>query len=98
MLQCETIVTTYKCHRLSDAAECESVMSKKISKYKTMVDLEANDCRWPIGDPRNSDFHFCGAQKLLGKPYCLEHWNLSFDATKSRRPSSAPALVVRRAA
>ena len=31
-------------------------MSKAL-KQKTLNDLEANDCRWPIGDPRHPDFH-----------------------------------------
>ncbi len=30
-------------------------------------------CLWPIGDPGDSDFHFCGAQAVEGKPYCPEH-------------------------
>ncbi|HRD77416.1 MAG TPA: GcrA family cell cycle regulator [Hyphomicrobiaceae bacterium] len=83
---------------MAGAAVREGAMSKKISKTKTMADLEANDCRWPIGDPREANFHFCGAQKVLGRPYCMEHWTLSFDATKTRRPSSAPMLPIRRAA
>lgn len=30
-------------------------------------------CLWPIGDPGDSDFHFCGEEPLPGKPYCAEH-------------------------
>lgn len=67
-------------------------MSKKFSKIKTVSTLEACDCRWPIGDPRHADFHFCGAQQVLGRPYCSEHLALAFDATKSRPQSSAVAL------
>ena len=26
----------------------------------TVFTLLPGDCRWPIGDPRNRDFHFCG--------------------------------------
>lgn len=53
-------------------------MSSKKSKAKTVETLEANDCRWPIGDPRHPDFHFCGAQQVLGRPYCEHHWQMSF--------------------
>lgn len=42
-------------------------------KMKTLVDLSANTCRWPIGDPREPGFHFCGAPAIPGKPYCAEH-------------------------
>ena len=30
-------------------------------------------CLWPIGDPGDEDFHFCGAGTVPGKPYCDEH-------------------------
>lgn len=30
-------------------------------------------CLWPIGDPVDPDFHFCGAPAVHGKPYCAEH-------------------------
>ena len=31
------------------------------------------NCLWPIGDPGDEDFHFCGAPAVAGKPYCAEH-------------------------
>ncbi len=30
-------------------------------------------CLWPIGDPRQSEFHFCDARAIEGKPYCADH-------------------------
>jgi GcrA cell cycle regulator len=30
-------------------------------------------CLWPIGDPGDEDFHFCGEPAVPGKPYCDEH-------------------------
>ena len=30
-------------------------------------------CLWPIGDPGDEGFHFCGASTVPGKPYCDEH-------------------------
>lgn len=30
-------------------------------------------CLWPIGDPGDQDFHFCGEPAIPGKPYCDEH-------------------------
>ena len=68
-------------------------MTSKTNKHKTLADLEACDCRWPIGDPRQADFHFCGATKLLDRPYCAEHWPLAFDATKQRQKPAAPKML-----
>jgi GcrA cell cycle regulator len=69
----------------------------KTKKPKTVDTLERNDCRWPIGDPREADFHFCGELKLAGRPYCERHWNIAFQPP---RPRSAPPIFVptRRAA
>lgn len=61
---------------------------KSVPTVKTVTNLEACDCRWPIGDPRDANFHFCGARAEPGKPYCTEHWNVSFVAA---RPRGVPA-------
>lgn len=42
-------------------------------RVHSMVDLSHNTCRWPIGDPKEPGFHFCGRPTLPGKPYCAEH-------------------------
>ncbi len=31
------------------------------------------DCRWPYGDPRDDNFHFCCAKTPEGAIYCEEH-------------------------
>jgi GcrA cell cycle regulator len=49
---------------------------------KTVATLERNDCRWPIGDPRQPDFHFCGAPKLPDRPYCEIHWRMAFQPSR----------------
>ena len=73
-------------------------MAKKRT-LKTVDTLERNECRWPIGDPRDADFHFCGATQLSGRPYCELHWRMAFQPSRPRG-SAASALVVmgRRAA
>lgn len=68
-------------------------MSKKIQKNKTLLELEANECRWPLGDPRQEGFHFCGAQQVLGRPYCIQHWQLSFVPGKGRQHVSAEKMT-----
>lgn len=30
-------------------------------------------CNWPIGDPGEKEFRFCGRPSIPGKPYCAEH-------------------------
>lgn len=44
-----------------------------LARKVALVDLEYRDCRWPVGDPRDPDFGFCGHIKEPGKPYCAHH-------------------------
>ena len=38
-----------------------------------LLELRWNTCRWPYGDPKHADFHFCGGVSVDGKPYCRDH-------------------------
>jgi GcrA cell cycle regulator len=40
---------------------------------RTLFQLTANTCRWPVGDPGEPSFFFCGAQVALGEVYCHGH-------------------------
>lgn len=57
-----------------------------LHQRRTVETVEAHDCRWPIGDPQDADFHFCGAKKLEGLPYCECHARRAFS-----RPTGASA-------
>ena len=43
-----------------------------------IMELKLNTCRWPIGDPTDDDFHFCGKNTVMGKPYCAEHCAMAY--------------------
>ncbi len=43
-----------------------------------LLDLEHHHCRWPIGDPQDAGFGFCGCQKAAGTPYCEAHANRAY--------------------
>lgn len=62
-------------------------------KQKTVATLEAKDCRWPIGDPREEGFHFCGAAQLPGRPYCALHWQMAFMPARPRGGAQAAAAT-----
>lgn len=38
-----------------------------------LMQLTSDTCRWPIGDPRQPGFGFCGAPPVEGKTYCKHH-------------------------
>ncbi len=56
----------------------------------TLLTLKECDCRWPIGDPQDEDFHFCGRKKLPGLPYCEYHARVAFQPVAPRRREREP--------
>ena len=64
----------------------EKVLSLKppIDEGATIFSLTASTCRWPIGDPGELDFHFCGAQSKIGQPYCEYHAAKAYQPPKVR--------------
>ncbi len=52
---------------------------------KTILTLKENNCRWPIGDPTDEDFHFCGKTRVPGSPYCEHHACVAFQPVQSKR-------------
>jgi GcrA cell cycle regulator len=67
-------------------------------KRKTVTTLEARDCRWPIGDPRQEDFHFCGEPQVPGQSYCSHHLRLAFQPPRPRQHQTGASVPVRQAA
>lgn len=55
---------------------------------KRLVDLEAGDCRFPVGDPGEASFGFCAAPVVVGSCYCKHHFVRCFQppAVKNSRP------------
>ena len=56
-----------------------------LAERKTLQDLTEGMCRWPIGDPQMTDFHFCGRNKVTGLPYCEAHARRAFQPPQPRR-------------
>lgn len=51
--------------------------SEKSGNVK-LVELDSHTCRWPLGDPRDDDFCFCGKKIRLGQTYCDEHSAMAY--------------------
>lgn len=58
-------------------------------KIRSVVDLSAQACRWPIGDPREPGFHFCGAPSIPSKPYCAEHAAIAYVGSSKSNSSNS---------
>ena len=47
--------------------------------------LNEQTCRWPIGDPLNEEFHFCGRESDESGPYCDFHSRIAFQKPKRKK-------------
>lgn len=50
-----------------------------------LADLKEKMCRWPIGDPQEEDFKFCGCTKAMGLPYCEDHARAAYQTSSRSR-------------
>lgn len=44
---------------------------------------QQRQCRWPFGDPRTKDFHFCTKDRSWHSSYCEEHHRMAYQGTVS---------------
>ncbi len=69
-----------------------------ITQRVTLMELRESMCRWPMGDPSNSEFRFCGARSPAGSgPYCATHARLAYQPVQDRRRLREPARAARSA-
>ena len=47
--------------------------TKKKDSCLKLTELDNHTCRWPIGDPKDDNFCFCGKNVRSGQTYCEEH-------------------------
>lgn len=55
---------------------------------RTLMDLEAGQCRWPVGDPSSESFFFCGGAVVVGKHYCAGHARIAYQGGSNKTPST----------
>ncbi len=51
----------------------------------SIMTLKEPMCRWPIGDPGDPEFHFCGRKKCGSLPYCDHHARMAYQPVQARR-------------
>ena len=56
-----------------------------ISRRISIMELREGLCRWPIGDPLQADFVYCGADCGAGRTYCEAHARIAFQPQGDRR-------------
>lgn len=63
-----------------------------IAKRLSIQTLTERTCKWPIGDPTQTDFHFCGHDSLDSTPYCEYHARVAYQTPEPRRRQRRAAM------
>jgi GcrA cell cycle regulator len=58
----------------------------------SLLELGEQKCRWPISQPCEVAFWFCGNQPVAGLPYCAGHARMAYRATSSANRSAIAAI------
>lgn len=53
--------------------------------FATVLTINDRMCRWPIGDPSENQFHFCGRKPKSASPYCEAHARKAYQPHQQRR-------------
>ena len=61
------------------------VKTPQKGRITNIMELTRSTCRWPIGDPGEEDFAYCGCQASTGSPYCEAHARMAYQQPAERR-------------
>lgn len=60
-----------------------------IEQRRSILDLGADDCRWPFGDPGSVEFYLCGGRVREGDSYCQHHCRMAYRPPGRREEQAA---------
>ena len=63
----------------------EDPLQLEDGNFATVLTISDRMCRWPIGDPAATEFHFCGRGPKAGSPYCEAHARKAYQPQQARR-------------
>ena len=81
-----------KAHRLGLSGRPSPIKKRRKAEQReptpggaTILNLTERMCRWPLGDPKEPGFRFCGKSSLSNLPYCAEHAAVAYQVPNSKR-------------
>jgi GcrA cell cycle regulator len=51
----------------------------------SLLEIEHDKCHWPLGDPHDAAFAFCGNDAVTGFSYCVGHARMAYRLPARRR-------------
>jgi GcrA cell cycle regulator len=67
------------------APSLTSLSDEPLIPNATVLQINEQTCKWPVGDPSQSDFHFCARRSESGIPYCGYHARIAYQPVSDRR-------------
>jgi GcrA cell cycle regulator len=78
--------------KISEEFEVEAYQPPQVQELEipveerlTLLQLNEQTCKWPIGDPLTPDFFFCGRPHDEGRPYCEFHSRRAYHQVEKKR-------------
>ena len=66
--------------QVGSAVPVQKKRQEKFQLKKTIVgSSNFKSCQWPIGDPLEDGFHYCGERNIPTKPYCMSHYKVAYN-------------------
>lgn len=56
-----------------------------LAQRRSILQLTEQICHFPIGDPRDADFFFCGGVSICDLPYCNYHSSVAYQPGSNLR-------------
>jgi GcrA cell cycle regulator len=69
----------------NEAEPAESDQTIHSEQHCSLLELSEERCRWPISNPGEKDFCFCGNRPLESLPYCAGHARLAYQPGSRQR-------------
>jgi GcrA cell cycle regulator len=63
---------------VADVAKVVAMPVVESAQRCSLIELAHGRCRWPLNDPGNADFAFCGNDSLAGFSYCPGHARMAY--------------------
>src|SRR5262245_18279279 len=70
-------------------------LKDEAGKTMNVLTLSESVCKFPIGDPTDPDFAFCG-RAAVGSPYCSDHARLAYQPSQAKRRRTSEPDELRR--
>lgn len=66
-------------------------LATPVEQRKSLLELTSGTCKWPVGNPGEPGFFFCGAKTEDGKPYCSGHCAVAYQPPSEKKAARRAA-------